>query len=266
MKILFIAASPINKAILRLDKELEIIKSAIERAQLSDQISVASQQATTIASLQRAMLDTLPTIVHFSGHGEGDKGIMLETDEGKAHALPSKALADLFALFPQLECVVLNACYSEVQAQLIQKTVPYVIGMTRAIADKPAITFSRAFYDGLGAGQTIEFAFKLARNAVHSLNIQHPDRDDEHLTPVLLKPKQVRTPSVYNQTTEQKTVVNDARREGLLRRKVTLTELLNRMEEKLDLEEGVESQMRLERSILEAREKLLKIDSELSHP
>ena len=56
------------------------------------------------------------------------------------------ALGSLFKLFKdRVECVVLNACYSEVQAKAIAKQIPYVIGMNKAIGDKAAIVFSDAF-------------------------------------------------------------------------------------------------------------------------
>lgn len=35
----------------------------------------------------------------------------------------------------KLECVVLNACYSKVQAKAIAKYILYIIGMQQAIGD-----------------------------------------------------------------------------------------------------------------------------------
>jgi len=75
--------------------------------------------------------------------------------------------------------VVLNACYSERQAEAIVKHIPHVIGMKKAIGDAAAIEFAVAFYDALGAGKSIEFAYKLACNAIQWAGIP------EHLTPVL---------------------------------------------------------------------------------
>ena len=63
----------------------------------------------------------------------------------------------MFKLFARkgVECVVLNACYSEVQAEAIHQHINHVIGMNRAIGDKAAINFTVAFYDGLAAGEDV---------------------------------------------------------------------------------------------------------------
>ena len=77
--------------------------------------------------------------------------------------------------------MVLNACYSEIQAIAIAKCIPYVVGMKKAIGDAAAIEFAVAFYDGLGAGDSVEFAYKLACNAIQWAGIP------ENCIPVLLK-------------------------------------------------------------------------------
>ena len=66
------------------------------------------------------MLNESPQIVHFSGHGEGRSGLYFEDEVGNAKLVTGSALGSLFKLFAQesnIECVVLNGCYSEVQAK-----------------------------------------------------------------------------------------------------------------------------------------------------
>jgi CHAT domain-containing protein len=107
------------------------------------------------------LLDYKPQIVHFAGHGGGDSGLALENETGEVQFVNAQALAGLFELFAnQIECVVLNACYSEVQAAAIVQHIPYVIGMDKAIGDKAAIAFAVSFYDALGAGESVEFAYR----------------------------------------------------------------------------------------------------------
>jgi hypothetical protein len=85
-----------------------------------------------------------------------------------------EVLADLFQNFAtQIECVLINACYSEVQAEAIVQHIDYVIGMNAPIHDKPAIEFAVGFYDGLVGYDSqqdqlppVEFAFKLGCNAI----------------------------------------------------------------------------------------------------
>ena len=80
-----------------------------------------------------------------------------------------------------IECVLLNACYSEVQADAIVQHIPYVIGMSKEIGDKASIEFAIGFYAALGAGKSIEFSYQFGCNAIQLAGIP------EHLTPVLKK-------------------------------------------------------------------------------
>ena len=69
----------------------------------------------------------------------------------------------LFAVFDDsVQCVLLNACYSETQARAIGEHIPYVIGMQRSIGDEAAIAFSATFYQALGSGLSIVDAYELA--------------------------------------------------------------------------------------------------------
>ena len=80
---------------------------------------------------------------------------------------------------------MLNGCYSEEQAKAIVQDINYVIGMRKAIGDRAAIQFAVGFYDALGAGESIEFAYKLGCAAIRLQGIE------EQLTPVLLKKPEV---------------------------------------------------------------------------
>jgi hypothetical protein len=178
--ILVLSANPKNTEQLRLDQEMREITNGLERAQNRDEFILKQTWAARPVDARRAMLDYNPNIVHFCGHGAGEEGIALEDDYGQVKLVSSDALAGFFELFAdKVECVVLNACYSEAQAEAIAKHIPYVIGMKNAIEDKAAIEFAVAFYDAIGAGRPIEFAYKLACSAIQMEGIP------EHLTPVL---------------------------------------------------------------------------------
>ena len=60
----------------------------------------------------------------------------------------------------QVECVLLNACYSEAQATAITGHIPYVIGMHQALSDAAALSFSAGFYQALGAGRSLTDAYQ----------------------------------------------------------------------------------------------------------
>ena len=178
--ILVLAANPKDTPSLRLDQEIREIDNGLERAQKRDEFVLKQKLAARPIDVRRAMLDYKPNIVHFCGHGSGEEGIAFEDESGKANLVSADALAGFFELFAdKVECLVLNACYSEVQAEAIAQHIPYVIGMNKAIGDSAAIEFAVAFYDALGAGESVRFAYRLACNAIQWANIP------EHLTPVL---------------------------------------------------------------------------------
>ncbi len=144
--ILFLAANPSDTTRLRLDKEMSEIKSGLKRA--AEKFAVHQQEACRPKDVRRAMLEAKPGIVHFCGHGEGEGGIAFENENGDTAWVSTASLAGFFKLFAEhVGCVVLNACYSEVQAEAIAQHVDYVIGMNNAIHDKAAIKFAVAFYD-----------------------------------------------------------------------------------------------------------------------
>jgi hypothetical protein len=60
----------------------------------------------------------------------------------------------------KIECVLLNACYSQAQAEAIHQHIDYVVGMNQAIEDEAAIKFAIGFYDALFAGRPYEECFK----------------------------------------------------------------------------------------------------------
>ncbi|MGM3307213.1 CHAT domain-containing protein [Anabaena sp. WFMT] len=159
--ILVVASSPTNEARLRLDKEVREIEEGLRRSQHREKFILQQRGAVRPDDLRRAMLDFNPQIVHFSGHGSGEDGLVLENDLGEAQLVSTEALANLFKRFAKrgLECVVLNACYSEIQADEIVKHIDYVVGMNSNIGDDAAIKFAVGFYDELAAGYSYEDAY-----------------------------------------------------------------------------------------------------------
>lgn len=181
-KILILAANPINTSPLRLDQEMREIDEGLRRSRNSSQFVLEKRLAVRTEDLRRSLLDEEPQFVHFSGHGAGSDGIVVEDIVGASQLVKAEALANLFKLFSgQIECVILNACYSEIQAQAISRHIKYVIGMKQAIGDQAAIQFSTGFYDAIGAGRSIEDAFEFGKNAIELNNL--PD----DLIPVIKK-------------------------------------------------------------------------------
>ncbi|AFZ01297.1 SAV_2336 N-terminal domain-related protein [Calothrix sp. PCC 6303] len=193
-KILILSANPNNTSRLRLGEEIREIKQGLQLATRRDRFVIESAEVVRYRDIHRSILNSEPQIVHFSGHGAGEPGLVFEDNAGKQKLVDAEALAGLFELFAdQVECVLLNACYSEIQAQAIAQHLDYVIGMSHEIGDQAAIEFAVGFYDALGAGRTVEFAYKLGCNAIRMAGIP------EHLTPVLKSRKTILENNCYKE-------------------------------------------------------------------
>ncbi|MDJ0708496.1 MAG: AAA-like domain-containing protein [Leptolyngbyaceae cyanobacterium MO_188.B28] len=182
-KLLLLSANPKNTPKVRLDEEMREIEDGLLRAKQRSQFTIQTAAAVRYRDLRRLILRHEPHIVHFSGHGEGEEGLVFEDETGRVKVVNGSALSGLFELFAdQVECVLLNACYSQEQAEAIAQHIPYVIGMKKAIGDRAAIEFAVGFYDALGAGKPYEVAYKFGCNAIQLAGIP------EQNTPVWLGP------------------------------------------------------------------------------
>lgn len=182
-KVLILLSSPEDKDTppLGLDRELHQVEQSLKHAINYDSFEVLIRWAARVEDLRRELLNEKPKIVHFSGHGLGSQGLILETETRQKQFVTSEALAELFELCKDyVECVILNACYSDVQAISIHRHIDYVIGMNQAILDQAAIQFTIGFYDGLAAGRSYEDAYRLGCNAILLQGFKA-----ESLTPIL---------------------------------------------------------------------------------
>ena len=176
--ILILSANPRGTNPLRLGEEIREIKRLSESRDL---YKVETAEAVRVRDIREAMFKYKPKIVHFSGHGAGKKGLVFEDEIGQAQLVGTDALADLFCSFADdLDCVLLNACYSEVQAKAISRHINSVIGMSQNIGDQAAIEFAVGFYMALGVGETVESCYTHGCNEINMQGIP------EHLTPKLL--------------------------------------------------------------------------------
>jgi hypothetical protein len=179
--VLFLVADPTDSSRLRLGEELREIQEKLQLAKLRDRFELRQRLSVRPPDISQALLDLGPQIVHFSGHGTAAGALCFEDQTSRTKAIEPDALAALFEQFSgQVKCVVLNACYSEVQAKAIAKHIDYVIGMNQDIGEA-AIAFAIGFYQALGAGRTIGDAYRLGCVQIRLQGIP------EHLTPVLVR-------------------------------------------------------------------------------
>lgn len=181
--ILFLASNPTSTAKLQLEKEYSLIGNSLQD---NTKYKLYSKWATLARDVQNEIIDREPYLLHFSGHGTGQKlqegtravgrpsqkesGLIFQDLKGNSKIIETDDLKRMFQMFAnnsmKVSVVVLNACYSAAQAEAILPYVDYVIGMTTAVGDEGAITFAEQFYKVLGKNKTIEFAFESAVLAV----------------------------------------------------------------------------------------------------
>ena len=165
-KILFIAANPTDASRIQTDLEHRIIRAEMARGSHRDVFEfLPTQLAVTITELLRAM-NAKPNIVHFSGHGDTD-GIRITKDDNRSQVLTADILERLFKPLAEFtEVVVLNSCYSAIQAESISKLGMYVVGNNLPVGDAAAISFAKGLYNGLSEGKSLEAAVNDARIVV----------------------------------------------------------------------------------------------------
>jgi CHAT domain len=160
IRILFVAANPIDTDPLQLGEEFREIQDKLRGSDGRTYFVLRSAWAARPDDLLQQMNEFRPHILHFSGHGSNAGEIMLQDSSGKAQGVSPAALKALFNNFGEwLQIVVLNACYSNIQAEALLTSVDIVIGMKSAIGDRAAISFASAFYRALGFDRTVQDSF-----------------------------------------------------------------------------------------------------------
>lgn len=170
-KILILATNPKDTGGLRLGEELRDIDEGLKLAKHRDQFELCPKHAVRSRDVRRALLKEMPQIVHFSGYGSA-AGLIFEDEQGCSQPVSQGSLASLLELFADpdefeqpIRCVVLCGCYSPEQAAAIAQHIPFVIGLGPTSDNQRRIEFAVALYDALGAGRSVEFAFKFASAA-----------------------------------------------------------------------------------------------------
>lgn len=161
--VLLAGASPRDKVELALDAEFDLIERAVRLGSHRDRLRIVLSHDTETSELVQKMLDDDPSVVHFSGHGNERAELYFEDADGQSVAVDAETLRQMFAAFTGVvRCVVLNACYSATQAEVIAHHVDCVIGMSDRVSDAAAHSFASTFYRHLASGRDAATAFDLA--------------------------------------------------------------------------------------------------------
>ena len=78
--ILILASNPRTTSALRLDEEVREIDAGLQRAKKRELFDLKQRWAVRVQDVYQSLLDFNPKIVHFSGHGSLDDGLVLEDE------------------------------------------------------------------------------------------------------------------------------------------------------------------------------------------
>jgi hypothetical protein len=163
IKILFLAANPLDTVRLSIDEEVRAIQQTLRQADYRI-FDVQLGPAVRIEDLQALLLQHRPDILHFSGHGTETSALIFHNAQGNSVQVRGATLGQLFQILKDnLRCVVLNACYTAELAEGLAGVIDCVVGIENAITDSAALQFTTAFYRALGYGRSVQEAFALGR-------------------------------------------------------------------------------------------------------
>lgn len=154
--ILFLAASPHGSGRLELDRECAAIQRELTMAPHRDDFRFESRWAVGIDPLMRHLTELEPTVIHFSGHGGASAGLQLEDEQGQPQPVTGRALTMMIrAAARRARVVLLNACYTTEQAEVLRTQVDCVVGMDGAIGDAAARAFAIRFYYAVASRRSV---------------------------------------------------------------------------------------------------------------
>ena len=159
LRILILTANPVNTTRLALESEYRLLRNKMRDNVEAGNCELMFELAARPTDLQMALARVKPHVVHFAGHGTSD-GICLEDDCGASVPISKEQLALLFtSSLNRLRLIVLNACFSAVQAEHLARSVDYLVGTKTAVTDEAALKFAADFYHALAVGKTVRDAF-----------------------------------------------------------------------------------------------------------
>ncbi len=172
VKVMLAIANPNND--LDVDQEEKKICDALKLLPEDTQVEVVIKRDVNWHSLQTALNEEQPHVLHFIGHGEfleeEDEGALLlhKRDAKGARPLLASGIKPMIRGVQSLKVVVLNACNSGkvgmkrasrgVAQAIIEAGVPAVVAMQTRIPDDIAIEFAHIFYAQLAKAEPLDVA------------------------------------------------------------------------------------------------------------
>lgn len=167
VKLLFLTASPVNWQALQVEEELRALMQILSSQESKNRLDLAYHGAVRLKELRVFLLKHNPCILHFAGHGNELGEILVKDEFGRSSPIPAEAFGEMLAILStNLRCVILNACYTDKQANVIGNYVDAVIVMQAQIEDRSAIAFTKGFYEALIYNHTLQTCFESGLNEI----------------------------------------------------------------------------------------------------
>jgi hypothetical protein len=167
IKVLFLAANPLDQTPLRLDEEIRAITEKIRSSEYRDAVELISQWALRPGDILQGLNEHKPHIVHFSGHGSDTDELLFQDANGNTKLVAKEAIVTTIStVADNIQVIVFNSCFSSGQAEAVTQYVDIAIGMNTDIGDEAARVFAAQFYSAIGFGRSVQQAFDQARAAL----------------------------------------------------------------------------------------------------
>ncbi len=177
LRVLAVPSNPVARDVppLNIAGEWQQLSEKVVRG-LPYQVRLERVNPPTLDQLRQLALLQPQAVIHFMGHGvqaDGQAVLLFENEAGGLQPISAK---DFSLSVKKHACLVtLNACvsatpgeteFSNLARLLVEKGVPYALGMRFSIPDDAALTFSRALYANLAGGVDVEEAVFQARRSL----------------------------------------------------------------------------------------------------
>ena len=161
LRILFVSSNPHWTERLDLGDEMRELLHSLR----GQDVELMPLPAAQREDLEIAITANEIDVLHFSGHATEKDGIILRDADGMEEAVSGPELRELLK-DKNVKLAFLNACSTEATANDICEHVGAVVGTRKPLDDRAAKQMTKVFYAQLGAGRSIDDAFKEATTSV----------------------------------------------------------------------------------------------------
>jgi tetratricopeptide (TPR) repeat protein len=183
LEIVAIPVSPVDEQrVLNTEREWRDLVKAVTVTSPPKSLTLKRVRPPTLTQMERSPGRQGTSIIHFMGHSasrDGKAFLVFEDARARSYLVDAADFAD--SLHRQVLLVVLNSCLSatvsstesgtvtefgNIARMLVDKGVPYALGMQFIVPDTAALVLSRTLYDFLLQQQSVEEAVMHTRRAL----------------------------------------------------------------------------------------------------